>query len=74
VLLSNLGLTVFVRHLVELVKQVPMVCAQGRKELRGYRPQQSPFLSLTTVEKIKKTMPSDAPSLLIENIYVSQDI
>jgi hypothetical protein len=32
VLFSNLGLTVFVRHLVDLVKQVPIVCPQGRKE------------------------------------------
>jgi hypothetical protein len=30
--LSNLGLTVFVRHLVDLVKQVPVVSPQGRKE------------------------------------------
>jgi hypothetical protein len=31
VLLSNLGLTVFARHLVDLVKEVPIVCLQGRK-------------------------------------------
>jgi hypothetical protein len=27
-----LGLTVFVRHLLDLVKQVPVVCSQERKE------------------------------------------
>jgi hypothetical protein len=32
VLLSNLGVTVLVRHLVDLVKQVTIVCPQGRKE------------------------------------------
>jgi hypothetical protein len=32
VLLSNLGLTLFVSHLVDLVKQVTVVCPQGEKK------------------------------------------
>jgi hypothetical protein len=54
-----LGLTVFVRHLVTLVKQVLIVCSQGEKL--------SLFLSLTT-------MPSDTPSLLKKNMYLTRYI
>jgi hypothetical protein len=72
VLLSNLGVTVLVRHLVDLVKQVTIVCPQGRKEFSIVFSIFVPYHSKK--KKNSKKMPSDAPSLFIENVYVSQDI
>jgi hypothetical protein len=49
-LLSNLALTVFVSYLVDLIKQIPVVCPQrrksyGDKDLSGLH-----FLSLITAK------------------------
>jgi hypothetical protein len=70
-----LGLTVFVRHLVDLVKQFPIVFPQGKKELgdrdlKGFLS----FFPLLQQQQQQKTMPSNVPSFFIENMYVSQDI
>jgi hypothetical protein len=73
VLLSNLGLTVFVRHLVNLVKQVPIVFSpQGRRELSD-RDLSGLLHFCALPPPQQKTIPSDIPSLFIES-YVSYDI
>jgi hypothetical protein len=64
VLVSNLDLIAFVRHLVKLVKQVL------QSALRGGKLRQRPhgllyFFPLTTAK------PSDAPSPFIENICLT---
>jgi hypothetical protein len=48
VLLSNLGLTVFVRYLVDVFKQVPIVGPQGKKGILGIETSTIFSLSLTT--------------------------
>jgi hypothetical protein len=68
VLVSNLGLTAFAKHLVKLVNQGPQSALGGEKTVKEIETTWSSFLSLT------QQKPSDASSLFIENTYTSQDI
>jgi hypothetical protein len=70
VLVFNLGLTVFVKHLVKLVKQVPQPALRKKKKI--VKRQRSH--GLLRFCPLLQQKPSDALSLFIKSIYASQGI
>jgi hypothetical protein len=70
VLVSNLGLTAFVKHLLKLVKQVLQpALRESKKTVKRQRPHGLFHFCLLPQQK-----PWDALSLFIKSIYASWDI
>jgi hypothetical protein len=70
VLISNLSLTVFVKHQINWLNRFrSLPSGKGKKTVKRQKPQVSGFFCPLSEQK-----PPDALSPFIENIYASQDI
>jgi hypothetical protein len=73
VLVSNLGLTVFVKHQVSWFNRFHSLPSgkekKKKKQLKGRDLRSSPFLPLTGAKAFRHTL-----SLFMRSIYASQDI